>query len=114
MAATPRAARASRTSPTHVWLWGGTPEAIAETIRVGINSAHPDTRVSQMLAFGRDGMLKRDEIENVVAYVAQLSDPRRKAPAGNDRGRQGGLRRQLRRLSRRRRQGQAPRSARPT
>src|SRR5262245_54812636 len=42
---------------TSPWLWGGAPEAIAETIHVGINSTNPDSRVSQMLAFGRDGML---------------------------------------------------------
>jgi len=59
---------------TQSWLWGGTPEAIAETIRVGINSAHPDSRSSQMLAFGRDGMLPRSDIENVVAYVRSLSN----------------------------------------
>jgi cytochrome c oxidase cbb3-type subunit 3 len=60
---------------TTSWLWGGSPEAIAETIRVGINSAHPDSRMSQMPAFGRDGMLPRAEIEKVVAYVRSLSDP---------------------------------------
>lgn len=60
---------------TSSWLWGGDPEAIAETIRVGINSAHPETRTSQMLAFGRDGMLPRGDIENVVAYVKSLSEP---------------------------------------
>src|SRR5215470_6742874 len=60
---------------TSSWLWGGTPEAIVETIRVGINSAHPDSRSSQMLAFGRDGMLPRTDIENVVAYVRSLSNP---------------------------------------
>lgn len=60
------------------WLWGGAPEQIAETIRVGINSAHPDSRVSQMPAFGRDQMLTRPEIEAVVSYVRGLSDP---APA---------------------------------
>jgi len=60
---------------TRSWLWGGTPEAIAETIRVGVNAAHPNTRVSQMPAFGRDGVLKRDEMENVVAYVMSLSAP---------------------------------------
>lgn len=57
------------------WLWGGSPEAIAETIRVGINSPHKDTRVSQMMAFGRDGILKRDEVNNVVDFVRSLSDP---------------------------------------
>jgi cytochrome c oxidase cbb3-type subunit III len=59
---------------TSSWLWGGAPEVIAETIRVGINSAHPDSRGSQMPAFGRDGVLPRSDIENVVAYVRSLSD----------------------------------------
>ena len=57
------------------WLWGGEPETIAETVRVGINSTHPDTRVGQMPAFGRDQMLARGEINNVVTYVQSLSDP---------------------------------------
>ncbi len=60
---------------TSSWLWGGSPEVIAETIRVGINSAHPESRSSQMPAFGRDGVLPRAEIEKVVAYVRSLSDP---------------------------------------
>lgn len=57
------------------WLWGGTPEAVFETLRVGINDTHPETRSSQMLAFGRDGMLARKEVEQVVAYVLSLSRP---------------------------------------
>ncbi len=57
------------------WLWGGSAEAVSETIRVGINSPHEETRTSQMLAFGRDGMLGRDAILDVVAYVRSLSDP---------------------------------------
>lgn len=65
---------------TASWLWGGSPEAISETIRVGINASHPDTRVSQMPAFGRDGILKRDEMESVVAYVLSLSAS---PPTGN-------------------------------
>ena len=60
---------------TASWLWGGDPESIAETIRVGINSAHPQSRTSQMMAFGRDQMLKKDEIDDVVTYVRSLSDP---------------------------------------
>jgi cytochrome c oxidase cbb3-type subunit 3 len=58
---------------TASWLWGGDPAAIAETIRVGINSAHPETRVSEMLAFGRDGIISRDDVDNVVAFVRSLS-----------------------------------------
>jgi cytochrome c oxidase cbb3-type subunit 3 len=58
----------------NAWLWGGTPEAVFETIRVGINSDHPDSRIAEMLAFGRDGMLERQSILDVVAYVRSLSD----------------------------------------
>ncbi|RWA63670.1 cytochrome-c oxidase, cbb3-type subunit III [Mesorhizobium sp.] len=57
------------------WLWGGEPEKIAETIGIGINSTNDDTRVSQMLAFGRDGILDRQKITDVVAYVRSLSMP---------------------------------------
>lgn len=60
---------------TTSWLWGGDPDAIAETIRVGINTAHPQTRTSQMLAFGRDGVLKPNEVDEVVAFVRSLSNP---------------------------------------
>lgn len=55
------------------WLWGGTPDKIAETIRIGINSTNDDTRISQMTAFGRDGVLNATQIGNVVAYVRSLS-----------------------------------------
>jgi cytochrome c oxidase cbb3-type subunit 3 len=54
------------------WLWGGDPETIAETLRVGINSTSDETRVSQMLAFGRDGILDRKQVADVVAYVRSL------------------------------------------
>ena len=60
---------------TASWLWGGTPEAIAETIRVGINSSHPDSRVSQMPAFGHDGIMPAADIRKVVAFVHGLSEP---------------------------------------
>lgn len=58
-----------------VWRWGGEPETIAETIRVGINAAHPDTRMSSMAPFGPRGLLTRPEAESIVAYVRTLSDP---------------------------------------
>lgn len=60
---------------TSSWLWGGDPAAIAETIRVGINSTHPDTRVSQMPAFGHDQMIPSADVDNVVAFVQTLSNP---------------------------------------
>lgn len=67
------------------WLWGGDADTIMETLRVGINAEHPETRVSQMLAFGRDGILSRDEIRTVVDYVRSLSGkalPADRAAAG--------------------------------
>lgn len=54
-------------------LWGDAPGTLAETIRVGINSGHPDSRTSQMLAFGRDGILKMQDIDALVAWVRGLS-----------------------------------------
>src|SRR3546814_21095851 len=66
------------------WLWGGDPQTIAETLRVGINADHPETRFSEMAAFGRDQMLDRQAIQDVVAYVRSLSDPS-VAEGGKDR-----------------------------
>ena len=51
----------------NAWLWGGSPEEIAETLRVGINATHPETRFAQMPAFG--GMLASDEISAIVSYI---------------------------------------------
>ncbi len=56
-------------------MWGDDPDTVAETIRVGINGVSPETRYAQMLAFGRDQMLARAEIDLVVDYVRSLSDP---------------------------------------
>lgn len=55
-----------------IWLWGGTADEIATTLRVGINSAHPDTHFAQMPAFGRDELLTRAEISLLTAYVQTL------------------------------------------
>jgi cytochrome c oxidase cbb3-type subunit 3 len=57
------------------WLWGGDPELIEQTLRYGINTAHPDTRIGQMPGFGRDGMLDREQVRSVAAYVHSLSNP---------------------------------------
>lgn len=57
------------------WLWGGAPEEVQETLRVGINADHPETRISEMMAFGENRMLGRDEIRDVVTYVQSLSNP---------------------------------------
>lgn len=52
-----------------VWLWGNDPEHIAETLRVGINSEHPDARFAIMPGFGALGVLDKQTIENVIDYV---------------------------------------------
>ena len=55
------------------WLWGGTAEDIHETLRVGINSQHNETRFGQMPAFGRDQMLERADILALVTYVRHVA-----------------------------------------
>lgn len=55
------------------WLWGGKLADIEQTIRFGIRSAHERTRQGSMPAFGRDGLIKREDIENVADYVRSLS-----------------------------------------
>lgn len=56
------------------WNWGGDPATIMETLRVGINVAHPESRVAQMPAFGHDELLTRDQVDVLVPYVMGLSD----------------------------------------
>lgn len=57
------------------WLWGGGPELIEQTMRVGINTQHPDSRIAQMPSFGRDEMLEREQVRSVAAYVYSLTNP---------------------------------------
>lgn len=71
------------------WLWGDAPEQVFETIAVGVNSGHPETRSSQMLAFGRDGILDRQAILDVAAYVQSLAVPASAAPPDAPRVRSG-------------------------
>lgn len=56
------------------WLWGGTLDAIQTTITHGIRADwDKDTRSSAMPAFGKDGILKADEVRLVANYVRSLS-----------------------------------------
>lgn len=57
------------------WIWGGGPEAIEQTIRVGVNTLNPESRMGQMPAFGRDEVLDRQQVREVAMYVLSLSDP---------------------------------------
>lgn len=54
------------------WLWGGTLDAIQQTVTHGIRSGDPDTRQSQMPRWGVDAMLKPAEIQQVADYVMTL------------------------------------------
>lgn len=55
------------------WLWGGTLDQIMQTIQFGARSGHAKAHEGQMLAFGKDGVLKSDEIVTVANYVRSLS-----------------------------------------
>jgi cytochrome c oxidase cbb3-type subunit 3 len=56
------------------WLWGGDVDAIHTTLENGIRAPGNDaTRMSQMPAFGRDGILQPGQIQDVVSYVRTLS-----------------------------------------
>jgi cytochrome c oxidase cbb3-type subunit 3 len=54
------------------WIWGGTLDAIQQTITHGIRSGDPDTRNTQMPRFGADGILQPAEIQQVADYVMML------------------------------------------
>ena len=55
------------------WLWGGSLDQIMQTIQFGVRSGHPKTHDSAMLAFGKDGILKPEQIVTVANYVRSLS-----------------------------------------
>jgi cytochrome c oxidase cbb3-type subunit III len=55
------------------WLWGGTLDDISQTITHGVRAGDDKGHQGSMPAFGRDGMLKREEILLVANYVRSLS-----------------------------------------
>jgi cytochrome c oxidase cbb3-type subunit III len=55
------------------WLWGGSLDAIHQTITHGIRANDPDTRTSQMPAFGRMGLLNAAQVNDVAEFVMSLS-----------------------------------------
>jgi cytochrome c oxidase cbb3-type subunit 3 len=55
------------------WLWGGKLAAIEQTIRHGARSGDKDDHEGNMPAFGRNGILKPDQISAVASYVRSLS-----------------------------------------
>jgi cytochrome c oxidase cbb3-type subunit 3 len=55
------------------WLWGGSLDQVMQTIQFGARSGHAKAHEGAMLAFGKDGILKKDEIVTVANYVRSLS-----------------------------------------
>lgn len=55
------------------WVWGGTIDAIHQTIVGGIRSDHKDTRTSAMPRFGADKLLDEKQISDVAEHVLSLS-----------------------------------------
>lgn len=59
-----------------VWIWGGSLADIEHTIQVGVRSGHPNARMSQMPAFGRDRLLTAQQIGDVTEYAISISAAR--------------------------------------
>ncbi len=56
------------------WLWGGTVDAIYQTITHGVrNTDSEDARISDMPAFVKDGILDAAQAASVAEYVLSLS-----------------------------------------
>ncbi len=60
------------------WLWGGTVDEITWTVRHGIRNDDPDTRWSEMPAYGM--IFSEEEIDAVVQYVLSISNQQHSAP----------------------------------
>jgi len=56
-----------------VWLHGGTLEQIQHTITYGVRTGEPGAVTTQMPAFGRDQLLKADQVDDLTEYVVALS-----------------------------------------
>lgn len=64
------------------WLWGGKLTDIYTTLQHGVRSTNDgDTRISAMPAFGKDGILKKEEIRTVANYAVSLSGGKYEANA---------------------------------
>ncbi len=55
------------------WLWGGKLAQIAQTITYGARSGNDKGHQGNMPSFGRDGILKPEQISTVADYVRSLS-----------------------------------------
>lgn len=62
------------------WLWGGKIEDIYYTLLYGIRSGHEKARFNMMPAFGKDNILSKQQINDVIDHVLSLTA---KAPMNN-------------------------------
>lgn len=67
------------------WLWGGSMEAIEQTIKYGIRSGNKDGHESAMPRFGIDQLLTSAQISDTAEFVLSLSK-RETDPAAAERG----------------------------
>jgi cytochrome c oxidase cbb3-type subunit 3 len=67
------------------WVWGGSIEAIHQTISHGIRNGSADARDSAMPRFGIDGALTAPQIADTAEFVLSLSG-KSTDPAAADRG----------------------------
>jgi len=64
------------------WLWGGSLQAIEQTITHGIRQpGDKDTRTSLMPSFGRDALLTPDQIDDLVSHVRTISHQEKPSPS---------------------------------
>lgn len=64
------------------WLWGGDLKTIQQTLIDGVRQpGDAQTRASQMPAFGKDGILTPDQVQDVTSYVLSLSGREKASPA---------------------------------
>ena len=55
------------------WLWGGTLDDIKTTITYGVRNANPNSRQSEMPAFGGGDVLNDAQLSDLAEYVLSLS-----------------------------------------
>jgi cytochrome c oxidase cbb3-type subunit 3 len=55
------------------WLWGGKIDDIYYTLLYGIRSGHDKARFNVMPSFGRDKILNKEQINDVIDHVLSLS-----------------------------------------
>lgn len=55
------------------WIWGGELADLQQTIAYGVRNTNSNSRQGEMPKFGVDGMLTKEQIDQVADYVVALS-----------------------------------------